>query len=237
MSAPVHPIIAYLQRNWFRIGIAAVLLFLAMKKDLSFKINLNTPQKMEYQKEPEMPKKPVSREILSENRSEKKPAVDHFDIVATPTKRREMTATDRLSLVDKATVKAYIHRFRKVAEGEEQKFGIPAAIVLANALLHSQAGTDESAQSPANNHFGLPCTDDWMGETGIYAQGCKRHYENAWTSFRDHSFYITTGKFTALSSLSAHDYKAWAKGLEELGFSEEKHLAEQLIGVIEGYGL
>ncbi|HMQ45948.1 MAG TPA: glucosaminidase domain-containing protein [Saprospiraceae bacterium] len=237
MSAPVHPIIAYLQRHWFRIGIAAVLIFLAMKKDLSFKINLNTPQKMEYQKEEESPKKPVSREILSEHRSEKKPEVEHFEIVSAPVKRKEMTAMDRLSLVDAATISAYIERFGKVAEGEEKKFGIPAAIILANALLHSQAGTEEMANSAANNHFGLPCTDDWMGETGTYHKACKRHYENAWTSFRDHSFYITTGKFTPLSRLSAKDYQAWAKGLEELGFSEEKHLAEQLLEAIEGFGL
>ena len=66
---------------------------------------------------------------------------------------------------------------------------------------------------------------------------CFRTYENAWTSFRDHSYYITTGRMAALKKLKDADYKAWAKALEKADFSNDEDFAAQLIMVVEKYEL
>ena len=102
---------------------------------------------------------------------------------------------------------------------------------------HSRAGTADMAGPGANNHFAIPCTPDWQGPQQTYSGQCYRQYENAWTSFRDHSFYITTGPFAHLRQLSDSDYKGWAAALEKAGFSKEKNLGRQLVKVVETYGL
>ncbi|MCB0568465.1 MAG: glucosaminidase domain-containing protein [Phaeodactylibacter sp.] len=246
MGNSTDQIKAYLQRNWFKLGIAVILLFLVLKKDLSFRINLNTPQPVEQPPQPSVPagqrEESTSRERYTERQTSKQavsetlPGTERFDLLSSKGSRREVTAIGQLELVNQETVQAYIQRFGKIAATERKKYGVPASIVLANALLHSQAGTRALAKN-ANNQFALPCTPDWQGATSTFESRCYRQYENAWTSFRDHSLYVTTGPFATLRQLGNDDYKAWADALEKGGFSEEKNLSLQLVQVIETYSL
>lgn len=233
-------ITAYLQRNWFKIGIAALLIFIAFKKDLSFKLNLNTPVRQEQPKEPAPGyEKPVKTERYTElDPVAQAPATtDRFDLTAAARPARALRAVDRLQQVDEGQIRDYIKRFDRVARSEERKFGIPAAVTLGNALLNSQAGTAAWAKKGRNNQFLLPCTEDWKGAEKSYDGRCLRQYDNAWTSFRDHSFYITTGPYSGLRQLPGEDLKAWAKALEDHGFSKEESYAQQLLSVIETYRL
>lgn len=239
MSIPTGLVKAYLARNWFKLSLAALLIFVALKKDLSFNIRLSTPLRTEEPSPPQ--EKVVKRDRYTDNQPAERPSAsasetDYFDLAPTTRSRRAPSAMERLAQVDPTEVKDYISRFRKVAAGEERKFGIPAAITLANALLHSQAGTAPWAQAGRDNHFLLDCTKDWQGEKKSYDGRCLRQYENAWTSFRDHSFYITTGAYSSLRGLDRQDLAAWAQALEDKGFSQESGLAKQLLGVIEQYG-
>ena len=247
MSTSTDKVKGYLQRNWFKLSIGLVLLFIVMKKDLSFRINLNSPVRMEQA--PMRPSTPArqqekapSQERYTENTQQQAvaselPGTERFDFSSSAGSRREVLAIDRLEEVGEAKIRAYIQRFARVAAGEQNKFGIPASIVIANALLHSRAGTADMAGPGANNHFAIPCTPDWQGPQQTYSGQCYRQYENAWTSFRDHSFYITTGSFAHLRQLSDSDYKGWAAALEKAGFSKEKSLGRQLVKVVETYGL
>ncbi len=89
-----------------------------------------------------------------------------------------------------------------------------------------------------NNHFAIPCASDWSGSKGMYQGKCYRHYDNAWSSFRDHSTYLTSGRFPVLEKLDKQDFRAWAEGLEETGYSKSsRHLARSLIEVIENHQL
>ncbi|MEQ8703934.1 MAG: glucosaminidase domain-containing protein [Phaeodactylibacter sp.] len=239
MSPQAEQIKVYLQRNWFKLGIAALLIFVALKKDLSFKLNLNTPVKIEQAPEAPSTEKAAKRERYTDNLTSTSSAdqTEHFDLAAAARSPKKITASDRLQRTGKAQVQEYIDRFDQVAKSEERKFGIPAAIIMANALLHSQAGTAPWAEKGRNNHFLLPCTEDWKGRQKSYDSRCLRQYENAWTSFRDHSFFITTGPYSDLKTLQADDIRGWATALEAKGFSEEPALAQQLLEVIRLYGL
>lgn len=243
MNIEKAQVIAYLQRNWFKIGIAALLIFIAFKKDLSFKLNLNTPVQME-----EQPLPPPSRKqaVQSERYTELSPEetaessateTERFDFTAAARPRRPLSALRRLQQVDEARIKQYIKRFDRVALSEEKKFGIPAAITLGNAILNSQAGTAPWAEEGRNNHFLLPCTEDWKGDSKSYDGRCLRMYENAWTSFRDHSFFVTTGPYSSLQQLGADNVRGWAQALQQKAFSREEDYAQQLLKVIERYGL
>ena len=240
----------YIRNHWFKLGVIAIALFVILKKDLSFNLNLNTPirQKIDREKQPlpvEQQQKEVTQERFTENNSDKEitpanpsPVTDKFDL--SPSFRSYsndgQTASERLATVDDEVKEKYIKRFAKVVITERQKYGIPSSIILANALLHSSAGRSALSIN-GNNHFNIKCSTDWSGEGDRIDGECYRNYENAWTSFRDHSLYITTGPFSKLRSLPSDDYKAWAKALEKNEFSDEPKLAKQLIQLIEHYEL
>ncbi|MCB0630044.1 MAG: glucosaminidase domain-containing protein [Saprospiraceae bacterium] len=236
----------YIKVHWFRISLVAFLLFLIFKKDFSFTINLNAPAPTETTlppaKQPVQQEPPPKRETFTEQASQQsmtpapeKGVLDRFDF-SSIIGGSDRQLLERLNKLDSKVVEAYIKRFGRVARNEQKKFGIPASVILANALLHSQAG-ESILTAQANNHFGLLCTPDWRGDKWDGDGECLRAYENAWTSFRDHSFYITTGTFSDLRKLDPKDYKGWAKGLEKNKFSTADNFAEQLIEVIEQYGL
>lgn len=230
----------FLQRNWFKIGIAALLLFLLFKKDLSFSINMRAPVENPKDKT-EAPRQQAKKEKNTELMTEAKPAKersesDLLDVSLFGGKSRLVKAIQQLSKLDDETIQAYLKRFARVAVSESNKFGIPASIIMANAALQSNAGQRDIA-SKGNNHFALPCTNDWKGATEEISGKCYRKYDNAWTSFRDNSFYMTTGRLAQLKDLKNASYKTWAKALEKADYCEESDFADQLVDVIEKYGL
>jgi len=238
----------YLQRNWFKLGIVLILVLVALKKDLSFRVHLNNPAPKEQRQTPPKPVQDTDpepkAERFSENTKHQSAAAapnqtERFDFTpgSSSSSKKPEAATDRLAEVETERIQKYIERFDRVAISEQEKFGIPAAITLANALLHSRAGTADWAEKGINNHFALPCTPDWNGPKAKYENQCMRQYENAWTSFRDHSLYLTTGPFAHLTQLPANDAKGWAEAMEKAGFSSEPDLADQLMEVIRRYGL
>lgn len=131
----------------------------------------------------------------------------------------------------------YINKYTKLAVREMQKSGIPASIIMAQALLESDNGQSELALT-ANNHFGIKCHTTWTGRRYYYdddeLDDCFRVYRTVGESYRDHSlFLMTRARYLFLFDLDAHDYKAWAKGLKEAGYATNPVYAEMLVNIIE----
>jgi len=107
--------------------------------------------------------------------------------------------------------------------------------------LESGSGTGPlSAQ--ANNHFGIKCHADWLGQTVKYdddaVDECFRKYYNASESFRDHALFLTNRpRYSSLFKLNKTDYKAWAKGLKAAGYATDTLYPTKLISLIERYQL
>lgn len=241
----------FFSKYWFRIVVGLVLLFIVLKKDLSFQINLKAPVRQEQvspgdgdQVPVQEPSRRTPEERLSERdepvEKQKNPGhleVERFDFSAIRGGREKRTqALSELSEVGEDKRRAFLERFAHVAVSERKKHGIPSSLIMANALLASRSGQRDLTRS-SNNYFGLRCTPNWSGAEESFQGTCYRAYENAWTSFRDHSLFLTTGPLASLRRLDADDYKAWARALEKAGFYEEPHMAEQVIEVIEAYRL
>lgn len=142
---------------------------------------------------------------------------------------------------DAEKVNRYVERFANVAIQEMRKFGVPASIALAQGLIESRFGTSTLAVKN-NNHFGIKC----------FSRNCRpghctnleddhhkdffRKYATAWESWRAHSILISTGRYARLKK-HGKNYRAWAKGLEELGYATDRNYSAKLIGVIERYNL
>lgn len=137
--------------------------------------------------------------------------------------------------------KQYIKRFAKSAIVEQQKFGIPASITLAQGLLESNAGESRLALE-SNNHFGIKCKSKCKGCTcrnytddSVYDMF--RVFDSNWESFRAHSELLMGDRYKGLHKLKKTDYEGWAHGLKKAGYATDPRYAEKLIGLIEYFQL
>ena len=135
---------------------------------------------------------------------------------------------------------AYIKEWKSVAVENQKDYGIPASIIMAQALLESAAGTSELAMN-ANNHFGIKCNNDWMGGVYYYdddSKGeCFRQYPDAAYSFKDHALFLQRPRYATCFEIALEDYEGWARRLKECGYATDMNYAPKLIKLIETYRL
>ena len=222
---------------WFKIALAGLLVWMALKRDMQFQVNLRKPA--------------AESAILPVGGILERPALTAAQPSAprgekTGLGRELLGARDPFADAPGDTDedrrnKAYIRRFREVAQTEMEKFGIPASVKMAQALLESQAGSSKLA-TRNNNHFGIKC----------FSKSCKkghcsnfsddhhkdffRNYQSAWESWRSHSHLLAEGKYKKLLK-EGKDYKAWARGLRDMGYATDKQYEKKLINYIERYQL
>ncbi len=131
----------------------------------------------------------------------------------------------------------YVEKYKDIAIKEMLENGIPASITLAQGILESDAGNSALARY-ANNHFGIKCHKEWVGDKYIQDDDtkdeCFRKYKAAEESFDDHSEFLKTrGRYAFLFELRKTDYKGWAEGLREAGYATDKSYAIRLIKLID----
>ncbi len=136
---------------------------------------------------------------------------------------------------------AYIDQYCKIAIREMYMYKIPASITLAQGILESGSGHSDLAII-ANNHFGIKCTSDYVGDTFLKdddkKDDCFRVYLDAESSYRDHSlFLVNRSRYSFLFNYWIKDYKAWAIGLKKAGYATNPNYPQLLIDVIEKYEL
>ena len=141
-----------------------------------------------------------------------------------------------------AEIQSYITRYKQIALEQEQKYGIPASITLAQGILESRAGMSGLVRN-ANNHFGIKRGTGWTGPC-FYAWDDDPHkspfrvYSSAEESFRDHSRFLqNNSRYRSLFSKSVFDYRGWANGLQLATYATSPTYAKALIGYIETYKL
>jgi hypothetical protein len=212
---------------WFKLALAGVLLWLAMKRDLQFQVNLRNPGGLSE----------AAAGTVAPAREEKGKRVLN---ALVPMEEERFAASPGDTDEDRRN-KAYIRRFRDVAKTEMDKYGIPASVKMAQALHESQAGTSRLA-TKNNNHFGIKCfsSNCKKGHCANFSDDHHkdffRSYSSAWESWRAHSQMIAGGKYKKLIN-HGKDYKAWVKGLKELGYATDPRYEQKLLNYIEKYRL
>lgn len=234
MNISLPQVLAFVVRHWLRILIVGFLLFLSNKKQIDISLQLGQPSAAPARNQPPRLTNEQEKVDLSKQEvSVKKSWTDRLHILGGG---QSTSAYQQLQKLPDEQIAAFLERFSDLAKEEQQKYGIPASITLANGLLHSQAGNHPAAVE-ANNFFNLAVTTDWLGAHKTIGGQAYRTYQNAWTSFRDHSLFITTGSYTHLVKIGKTDYQRWAAALEKQGFGSEKDLAKQLLQVIDEWQL
>lgn len=134
----------------------------------------------------------------------------------------------------------YIERFSPLAVEHQQRYEIPASIILAQGLLESAAGRSDLAVK-GNNHFGIKCHKDWRGDRMLRNDDapdeCFRVYNSPEESYEDHSRFLLRERYRPLFQLEVTDYQGWARGLRKCGYATDPNYAARLITIIERYAL
>lgn len=140
----------------------------------------------------------------------------------------------------KYTYESYINKYKKLSQIQKEKYGIPASIIMAQAILESTYGNSDLVKN-ANNHFGIKCNTNWDG-VGYYKDAekrdeCYRVYNTPEESFNDHSLFLKRERYNKLYKNKITEYKKWAIGLKKYGYATNPDYAELLIDLIERYQL
>ncbi|RZJ52329.1 MAG: LysM peptidoglycan-binding domain-containing protein [Flavobacterium sp.] len=153
----------------------------------------------------------------------------------------EVIQSTSKTVVTSDLINNYVLQYKDIAMINMQKYGIPASIILAQGILESGAGRGDLAVE-ANNHFGIKCHSDWLGESVRHdddsSQECFRKYPEASESYKDHALFLVGKKrYATLFTYEKDDYKAWSKGLRAAGYATDPNYPDKLISYIERYNL
>lgn len=194
--------------------------------------------------------KPVivtKKSVPSKSKKEVAHVVKKPNTAITTHQKKEHVSTSEViestskTVVSNDVVVRYVSQYKDIAMSNMRNYGIPASIILAQGILESGAGKGDLALS-ANNHFGIKCHKDWIGESVRHdddaAQECFRKYPEPAESFKDHAVFLTgKSRYASLFELEKGDYKAWARGLRKAGYATDPRYPDKLISYIERYNL
>ncbi len=236
---------AFVVKYWFQLCLCGLAVFIFLRKDLSFSISFRAPIDAHVKVPPASNSKlkaglaqsesttnqtSAGKNILPAEATSQKASI--FSWGSSKGNIKESNHQPFNDGISKQSKRAFIERFLSIAQAESKKFQIPTSIILAQGILQTQAGENPLAEA-GNNFFKIRANAGWHGKTYHAKTGIYRAYPSAWGSFRDHSEYITSGKFKNLVFSGSKNYAAWAAGLETFGFCKEPNYAKKLISIIE----
>ena len=138
---------------------------------------------------------------------------------------------------------AFYERYAPLAMEQQQKYGIPASVTLAQMYIESAGGTSRLAVN-GNNYFGIKCSRDWLAAGKPYSlhsddlpneKFC--NYSSVEESVQHHSKFLMGKRYADCRKCASDDYQGWAYGLKAAGYATASNYATALIADIENYNL
>ena len=135
-------------------------------------------------------------------------------------------------------VAQYVQKYWKIAVEEDELYGIPASITLAQGIIESNCGRSSLARKH-NNHFGVKWRKGRKESYAVFRDDTPKDrfvvYKSAWFSFRDHSKVLKADRYKSL--FKDRNYKSWAHGLKRCGYATHPNYGYIVIKIIERYNL
>jgi flagellar protein FlgJ len=151
-----------------------------------------------------------------------------------------------------ADQRAFLAMVATAARTSQRRYGIPASVVIAQAVQETGWGTSELART-ARNHFGMTCGSVGRGPVAIGCRtgperfcdrsGCRREsasfrvYRATADSFRDHGRQLSTHpRYRHAIAANSHP-ETFVKRMAQAGYATDPHYAERLILIMRKYRL
>lgn len=177
----------FIQKHWFSIAIVCMLLLALVKQKTAGQYDSNNKAPNLFPKHTEA--------TGNSGMAQEQPQKSVLGIFSEESGKRIMPAVSS----GKAT--RFFKRFQGVALAEEQKYGVPAAAILATAYVNSFAGT-RNCTVHANNYFALSCTAVSGMRYDEHGR-CKTKLNTPWEGFRTFSRYLEIQPWFAEAQQSA----------------------------------
>ena len=138
---------------------------------------------------------------------------------------------------------AFFEKYAPIAVEQQQKYGIPASVTLAQMYIESGGGTSRLAVE-GNNFFGIKCSREWLAAGKPYSlhnddkpneKFC--NYASVEDSVRHHSQVLMGSRYAKCRQCASDDYRGWATGLQAAGYATDRRYASTLVREIEAYDL
>lgn len=138
---------------------------------------------------------------------------------------------------------AFFEKYARIAMEQQQKYGIPASVTLAQMYIESAGGTSRLAGS-GNNYFGIKCPPGWVEAGKPYSvhsddkpneKFC--NYSSVEESVLHHSQFLMGDRYAKCRQCASDDYRGWATGLQSAGYATNRNYASMIVNDIEAYGL
>ena len=242
--------------HWFEITLGLIFLHLLLAKDVKVSMQFKSKEVATAPIYQPVVQKPVlstpSPKPLFEAKASKPKALTSSDkvhkaqsfynltFILSPDYAERKNIPSHIIKEKETILQNYLKKYGPIAGEEQEKYGIPISITLAQGLLESNAGDSRLAKE-SNNHFGIKCRSKCKGCTcrnyhddDIYDMF--RVFKSPKDSYREHSILLNSARYKHLKALG-NDYKKWAHGLKKAGYATDKKYAEKLIKIIEGLKL
>jgi flagellum-specific peptidoglycan hydrolase FlgJ len=212
-------IMTFVKKRWFSIALVLIILVAMARKNVRFQVDDTAA--------------PAARENLEKYTE---------DVAPKATARMNIVGDDdqklvRMPNVDDATAVAFLKRFAQVAVAEQEKFGIPASVLLACAYVNSFAG-QRTCATEANNYLATRCTADWGGPVANISGSCFRQYNTAWESIRDfNQVHSRKEWYVALKKGSKQNWKPWVKALAKHRVTDVENFEAEMAKIIREFQL
>ncbi len=208
----------FVKKRWFSLALVLLLLAAILRKNIRFQTD------------------DVSKPPATETREK------YTDVASAPKATALLNvgdhgaATVHFPGVDEAATVAFLKRFAQVAVTEQEKFGMPASVLLAAAYVNSFGGQRTCAVE-ANNYLATRCSADWSGPEMEVSGGCFQKYETAWESIRDFSAIHSRKEWYVALKRETKDWKKWVKALAAHRATDVENAQAEMVRVIEEYRL
>ncbi len=120
---------------------------------------------------------------------------------------------------------AFFEKYAPWAMEQQQKYGIPASVTLAQAAIESSWG-ESSLSKEDKNMFGIHATQGWVNSGKPYVERndmgmvkfCK--YGSEAESFEHHSrFLMENQRYSRCFTYASDDHAHWAQGICDAGYA------------------
>lgn len=191
---------------WLKIGIAGFAVLMVYRNDFQFTVNMSGSD--------------AAAQPYLEETTDQMGMAQTIALKPAATNKRQQRKAKKVALTPRS-IDGYIETFAPVAQGEMRRFGIPASLKMALAIVASKAGQDPSSQV-YNNHFGR------------HLKGV--NFDDASTNWRAHSLYLLEN-YPELHQ-AGQDYIDWIKALNATNYyADDPSVPQQLMEVIQEYKL
>jgi len=135
---------------------------------------------------------------------------------------------------------SFIEKIAPAAQASQRAHGVPASVIVAQAILESGWGQ----HAPGNNFFGIkkgaanvPYVEAVNGSLDSEVRAKYRKFESLTASFEAHGKLLSTDERYSRAMSDADNSIVFATSLRKCGYSVDPHYDDKLVALMTGYKL